>query len=104
MSDCREGMTRETLEHGGVRKNAALNRFELEVDGHTAIAAFCIEDGALNFTHTHSPLELRGKGVASRLVRGALEIAREEHYKVIATCSFVADFLARHPEFSDLAR
>lgn len=104
MSDSVAGAKQDEPKHGGVRKNAALERFELDVDGRTAIAAFRIEDGAMNFTRTHSPPELRGKGVASRLVRGALEIAREDNYKVLASCSFVADFLARHPEFSDLAR
>ncbi|QGM44657.1 GNAT family N-acetyltransferase [Methylocystis heyeri] len=104
MSESGAGAKQDAPKHGGVRKNAALGRFELEVDGRTAIADFRVEDGVMDFTHTHSPPELRGKGVASRLVRGALEIAREENYKVLASCSFVADFLARHPEFSDLAR
>jgi predicted GNAT family acetyltransferase len=38
------------------------------------------------------------------LIEGALEIAREEGFKVAASCSFVANFLDRRPEFSDLKR
>ena len=90
--------------HGGVRKNAALNRFELEVDGFTVTAAFRIEGNVMNFVSTQCPPSLRNKGIATQLIQGALEIARKEKYKVIATCSFVANFLSRHPEFSDLTK
>ena len=104
MSDPGDELAIEAQRHGGVRKNAALNRFELEVDGCTATAAFRIEDEVINFTSTQCPPSLRNKGIATRLIQGALEIAREEKYKVIASCSFVANFLARHPDFSDLTR
>jgi uncharacterized protein len=104
MSDPSDQLAKEAPRHGGVRKNAGLNRFELEVDGFTATAVFRIEDGSMNFTSTQCPPSLRNKGIATRLIQGALEIARDEKYKVIATCSFVANFLSRHPEFSDLTR
>jgi predicted GNAT family acetyltransferase len=32
-----------------------------------------------------------------------MQFARARGLKVQATCSFVVDYLARHPEFSDLA-
>jgi predicted GNAT family acetyltransferase len=35
-------------------------------------------------------------------VRGALEQARAQNLKVVPRCSFVAAYLARHPEFTDL--
>jgi len=104
MSDPGDHLAKEALRHGGVRKNAALNRFELEVGEYTAIAAFRIEGGVMNFTGTQCPPSLRKRGIATRLIQGALEIAREEKYKAIATCSFVANFLSRRPEFSDLTR
>jgi len=104
MSDPGDRRAKEVPKHRGVRKNAALNCFELEVDGYTATAAFRIEGGVMNFTSTHCPPSLRNKGIATRLIQGALEIAREEKYKVIATCSFAANFLSRRPEFSDLTR
>ena len=45
---------------------------------------------------------LRGRGIASELVRGALELIRADGRKVIAGCGFVVDYLRRNPEFSDL--
>jgi predicted GNAT family acetyltransferase len=54
-------------------------------------------------THTETPPALRGRGIASRLVQGALELIRADGMKVVAGCSFVADYLDKHPEFADVA-
>jgi len=52
--------------------------------------------------HTHVPEELRGRGLAGRLVRAALDHARAEGLVVEPQCSYAADWLARHPEYADL--
>jgi predicted GNAT family acetyltransferase len=46
---------------------------------------------------------LRGRGIASELVQGALELIRADGSKVVAGCGFVVDYLHKHPEFADLA-
>ena len=45
---------------------------------------------------------LEGKGVASRLVKTALDDARIQHLAVVPFCPFVASFLRRHPDDNDL--
>jgi len=85
-----------------VRNNSALSRFELDVGGVTAVANYTVADGVITFTHTEVPPRARGAGVASRLVREALEMVRTLGLKVVARCSFVRDYIARHPEFQDL--
>ena len=85
-----------------VRNNPAFNRFELEVDGHTAVAYYLPAPGLVTFTHTEVPPELGGRGVGSTLVRGALELARAQGLKVASRCPFVSAYLAKHPEFNDL--
>ena len=87
-----------------VRDNQALHRFELDVDGHTAVAYYQRDGGVITFTHTEVPAALRGQGIASRLMHGVLETARAEGLKVVPRCSFVAAYLNRHPEFNDLLR
>jgi predicted GNAT family acetyltransferase len=85
-----------------VRNNRALGRYELEVDGHVAIAQYKRADGVITFTHTEVPKELGGRGVGSRLAQGALALARAEGHRVVAKCPFIAGYLAKHPEFADL--
>lgn len=81
--------------------NPAKSRFELEIDGELAIAEYRIADGAIYFTHTETPMRLQGRGVASQLVRGAVESARARGLRIVPRCSYVADWLNRHPEFSN---
>jgi predicted GNAT family acetyltransferase len=85
-----------------IRNNPALNRFELDVDGHTAVSYYRLAPGVITFTHTEVPHELEGHGIGSRLVRGALEAVRAQGLKVVAKCPFVSAYMAKHPEFNDL--
>ncbi|MDO8980010.1 MAG: GNAT family N-acetyltransferase [Afipia sp.] len=86
-----------------VRNNTALSRYELDVDGATAFADYRLAPGKVIITHTETPRALRGRGIASRLVQGALEQIRADGLKVVAGCGFVVDYLDKHPEFADVA-
>ncbi len=85
-----------------VRHNPAAHRYEAEVEGHLAVTEYTPEGDRLVFTHTFVPPELRGRGVAEKLVRTALEDARQAGKKVVPQCSFVAVFIRRNPEFQAL--
>jgi len=56
----------------------------------------------LQLIHTEVPEALRGKGMASALAQSALEWAREHQVKVDVICPYVAAYLKKHPEYSDL--
>ena len=85
-----------------VHDNKIRNRFELDVEGSVAFANYRLTPAAVIITHTETPRALRGRGIASELVRGALERIRADGGKVVAGCGFVVDYLRKHPEFSDL--
>ena len=85
-----------------VRNNTALNRFELDVDGHLAVSYYRLAPGVITFTHTEVPPALGGRGVGSTLVRGALDLVRAQGLKVVSKCPFVSAYLGKHPEFNDL--
>jgi uncharacterized protein len=85
-----------------VRDNRTQRRFELDIEGLMAFANYRLAAGAVIITHTETPAALRGRGVASELVRGALEMIRADGLKVVAGCGFVVDYLDKHPEFADL--
>jgi uncharacterized protein len=85
-----------------VRDNKTLHRFELDVEGATAFANYRQTPQAVIITHTETPRALRGRGIASELVKGALEMIRADGRKVVAGCGFVVDYLDKHPEYADL--
>lgn len=85
-----------------VRDNKALHRFELDVEDQVAFALYRETPQALIITHTETPRALRGRGIASELVKGALEMIRADGRKVIAGCGFVVDYLNKHREYRDL--
>ena len=85
-----------------VRDNKAQNRFELAVEGGTAFANYRMTSSAVIITHTETPRAVRGRGIASELGKGALELIRTDRRKVIAGCAFVVDYLRKHPEYGDI--
>ena len=87
-----------------VRDNTTKHRFELDVDGQIAFAVYRREGDALAISHTETPVALRGKGVASALVRGLLDIARAQGLKVLPKCPFVAGYIDKHAEYADLRK
>jgi predicted GNAT family acetyltransferase len=87
---------------GSVRDNKDRSRFELDVGSEVAFANYRLTPSAVIITHTETPRALRGRGIASELIKGALELIRRDGNKVIAGCGFVVDYLERHPEEADL--
>jgi uncharacterized protein len=87
---------------GDITDNKARHRFELAVEGDIAFANYRLTPQAVVITHTETPRSLRGRGIASELIRGALELIRADGRKVIAGCGFVVDYLHKHPEYADL--
>lgn len=85
-----------------VRDNSALSRFELDADGVTVFMNYRLTGTVISLDHTETPVAARGRGLASRLVEGALRIVRTHGLKVRPRCPFVRAYLAKHPEYSDL--
>jgi uncharacterized protein len=85
-----------------VQNNEEKSRFEMTVDGSTAIAEYERREGEIIFTHTEVPEAIGGRGIAQQLVKGALDQARAKDLKVVALCGYVEKFIDRHPEYKDL--
>jgi predicted GNAT family acetyltransferase len=84
--------------------NKAKHRYELAVEGHIAATYYSIADGVITFIHTEVPPELGGKGIASQLIKGALDQVRADGLKVIAQCPFVKAYIDKHPDYADLLK
>ena len=84
--------------------NIAKHRYELSVDGHVAATYYAIADGVITFIHTEVPPELGGKGIGSKLIKGALDQVRVDGLKVIPQCPFVKAFIDKNVAYRDLLK
>ena len=84
--------------------NKADHRYELAVEGHLAATYYSLADGVITFIHTEVPPELGGKGIGSKLIRGALDQVRAEGLKVVAQCPFVKAFIDKNAAYQDLLK
>lgn len=92
--------------------------FQAWVDGELAGETFYhLEDAAIDvnhtvadvnhtvadFNHTVVPDPFAGRGIASALVRYAMdEVRAEGAWEVRATCTYVAGWFTKHPEYPSL--
>lgn len=80
------------------------HRFEALVEGLRCEVDYRLSPGTMHIEHTRVPPQLEGRGLAAALVQRALGWARSQGLKVDPVCSYVAAYLRRHPEWSDLLR
>ncbi|MEO7368352.1 MAG: GNAT family N-acetyltransferase [Gemmatimonadaceae bacterium] len=85
-----------------VRRNAAVNRFEIEVDGELAVSNYLMRGNTIYFIHTEVPPSLEGKGIGNTLALASLDYARANNLRVVPRCQFIAAFIERHEEYQDL--
>jgi uncharacterized protein len=87
-----------------VVNNALKHRYELAVEGHIAATYYELSGNVITFVHTEVPPELGGRGIASKLIRGALDQVRADGLKVIAQCPFVKAFIEKNVAYQDLLK
>lgn len=78
-------------------------RFTIAVGGRTVgLADFTDRDGRRTFFHTETADGYEGRGLATILVAEALRATRESGLRIVAPCSMVAAYAAKHREFDAL--
>ena len=86
-----------------VRDDPGAGRYELLVSGELAgYATYTVSGGAMTIPHTEVRPRYEGRGLGARLARFALDDARRRGLRVVPACSFIAAYVARHPEYADL--
>lgn len=86
-----------------VTDNPTAHRYEITVgDRPVGFAVYRLTDGVITFIHTEIDPDVGRRGLGTQLVREALDDARVRGLAVRPVCPFVADFIARTPEYGDL--
>ncbi|QIK73393.1 N-acetyltransferase [Propioniciclava coleopterorum] len=88
-----------------ISNNRAAHRYEVTDEGNLAgFAEYLRTDGLVTFTHTEIDPAFEGRGLGSQLIRAALDDVRAEGgLEVLPLCPFVKGWMARHPDYRDLA-
>ncbi|WP_412029318.1 GNAT family N-acetyltransferase [Deinococcus yunweiensis] len=88
-----------------VTVNEARHRYEITVDGRVAgFAEYQDVAGARMLPHTEIDEGHEGEGLGSTLVKYALDDIRTRQLHVVPMCPFVAAYMRRHPEYTDLVQ
>ncbi|GAA4642035.1 hypothetical protein GCM10023115_03320 [Pontixanthobacter gangjinensis] len=95
-----------TLEGLTITRNENGNRgeYRAHLEGSDAIGrlTWVLRDGARVAEHTIVPKEIGGRGVAAELVKQLVSDAREQSFKIVPQCSYVAKKFEHNPEWHDL--
>ncbi|MFL5729490.1 MAG: GNAT family N-acetyltransferase [Cytophagaceae bacterium] len=86
-----------------IKHDSKYNKFFTEVAGKESNLSYeKITDNIWDYKLMFVPKNLRGQGIAGRVVDFALNFARKNNIKIKASCSFVQGFIENHPEFRDV--
>jgi len=87
-----------------VSDNPDRRRYELRVDDRiVSIADYDLTTkGVVVVPHVETDPELRGQGMADRLMRGMLDDLRAHDRRITPLCGFAASYIRNHPADSDL--
>lgn len=76
------------------------DKFYAIIDGMESHLQYMKEsNNVIIFYHTFVPPELRGKGIAQKIIKAGMDYAVDNKLKVIPTCSAVVSFINRYPEY-----
>jgi len=79
------------------------SRFEVRIDGELAgFSEYRRHADVIAFTHTLIDARFEGRGLGSRLVRGALSDSRSNGLGVLPFCPFVRGYIADHDEYLEV--
>lgn len=89
-----------------VRNDEAQSQYTILRDGEpVGFAVYQKTGDEIAFTHTEVNPAEQGKGYAGQLVQHALDDVRAtSSLRVVPACSYVVDFVKRHPEYDELTR
>jgi hypothetical protein len=86
-----------------VSDNPAEQRYEAHLgDALVGFADYRRTSSAVVLTHTEVQPAFEGRGFASTITRYALDDIRARGESVVPACSYVRQWIERHPDYTDL--
>jgi hypothetical protein len=73
-------------------------------DGIAYIKYRWSEQEVIEYRETYVPVSSRDRGIASELASHAIDFANLRNLKIKPQCSFVRDYINKHPEYKNLVK
>ena len=80
------------------------SQFNISINNKEVYVDYKIEQNKMNLYHTYTNPELRGKGLAAKVVIAAFEYAKKNNLKIEPGCTYVQTFISRHKEYEELLK
>jgi predicted GNAT family acetyltransferase len=61
-----------------------------------------IGEGVIDFKMLYVPKNLRGVGIAEKVLKRAIGFVEKNNFKVKSSCNYINHFLESHPEFQTI--
>ena len=90
------------LEKLEVTHNEAGHTFEVWINGLLSKLDYIQDEKNFVITHVGVDPELRGQGVAGKIVEASLEYAKQNSLRVIPMCSYAGAYIRRNPQYIEL--
>jgi|SRR3712207_4038137 len=91
------------IERVSVRNAPAGHRYEVLLGEAVAgSVVYRARPGLIALVHTEVEARFEGRGLASALIRGALDDARAQGLAVLPFCPYANAWIRRHAEYADL--
>ena len=85
-----------------ISNNTEDEKFTSTINGYEAYLEYNQRDDKISLYRVFTPVELREKGIAAKLVEYAFEYARANNLKVYPNCSYILSYLNRTGKYKDL--
>lgn len=85
-----------------IKQETRNKRFVSYIESYEAVVEYSLKNNVIDLYRTFTPPKLRGKGIAGKIVRFALEYAKDNNLKVIPTCSYVKGYIDQHENYKVL--
>ena len=85
-----------------VRDNTDAHRFELEIEGQTAVAIYNLSGHNLMITEVLVPPPVEGRGAAGRLMQRVVAEAEARDMLILPVCPYASAWLRKHPDHADV--
>lgn len=85
-----------------IKHDQKYKKFFLVIAGKECILKYEKFEGIIDMRTLFVPANMRGKGIAKKVVDHAVKFARKNNLKIKASCSYITNYFEEHPEAKDL--